>query len=336
MNFYNKLNRQVFSCGEYSLVPIRFEDRFDIMKWRNEQMFHLRQNKALTVEEQEHYFNIIVKQLFKEEEPGQILFSYLKGNKCIGYGGLVHINWKDKNAEVSFIMDSTLEADLFSFHWINYLKLIEEVAFSELELHKIFTYAFDVRPHLYPILENSGFINETILKEHCFFDGIMKDVYIHTKINTTLSLRKATSSDLGITFKWATSPDVRRYSYSTNEILFDDHLLWFNQKLSSLDCEYLIFMRGLQPIGSIRLDFNEENKEAIISYLIDPDYHGKGFGKHILMLTEIFMSRQGKEGKLNLVGYVMKENVRSSHLFKKLGYTEFREEDSNFKYVKEI
>src|SRR5690554_7644655 len=104
MNYYKVLSKQVYTAGNYSLVPIRMEDRFDIMKWRNEQIYHLRQSKPLTLEDQNHYFNNIVTKLFGQEQPTQILFSCLEGDRCIGYGGLVHINWLDKNAEVSFIM----------------------------------------------------------------------------------------------------------------------------------------------------------------------------------------------------------------------------------------
>src|SRR5690606_14503527 len=135
-------------------VPIRYEDRLAIMKWRNEQIYHLRQNKPLTIEDQENYFKNTISRLFDQERPDQILFSYLKGGHCIGYGGLVHINWIDRNAEVSFIMDSALESTEFSFHWDTFLSLISEVAFNELSLHKIYTYAFDLRPHLYKILED--------------------------------------------------------------------------------------------------------------------------------------------------------------------------------------
>jgi RimJ/RimL family protein N-acetyltransferase len=60
------------------------------------------------------------------------------------------------------------------------------VAFQELKLHKIFTYAFDLRPHLYSTLEKCGFYEEARLKEHCFFDGKYIDVIIHRKINKTL------------------------------------------------------------------------------------------------------------------------------------------------------
>lgn len=183
MNYYKILNKQVFKKGNFSLVPIRIEDRYSIMKWRNEQIYHLRQNKPLSTEDQDNYFNNVVSKLFAHERPEQLLFSYLENGICIGYGGLVHVNWIDKNAEVSFIIDTKLEKEFFEKHWHTYLKLIEEVAFEELILHKIYTYAFDLRPHLYPILEKNDFIQEANLKEHVFFENKFLDVKIHSKIN---------------------------------------------------------------------------------------------------------------------------------------------------------
>lgn len=186
MDSYKALNKQSFSKGIYQIVPIRYEDRLEIMKWRNEQIHHLRQPEPLTLENQENYFKNTVSQLFNQENPSQFLFSYLKDDVCIGYGGLVHINWIDKNAEISFIMKTELEKEQFDFHWITYLGLIEELAFSELKLHKIYTYAFDIRSHLYSPIEKSGFSKEAILKEHCLFEGEYKDVIIHSKINNNI------------------------------------------------------------------------------------------------------------------------------------------------------
>lgn len=183
MNSYKVLNKQVFSNGNYSIVPIRYEDRLDIMKWRNEQIYHLRQDQPLTIKNQEYYFQKNISKLFDDEKPNQILFSFLENDKCIGYGGLVHINWIDKNAEISFIMETDLEKEYFQSHWLTYLGLIEELAFVELNLHKIFIYAFDLRPHLYLAVEKGGFIKEAILKEHCKFEEKFIDVVIHSKIN---------------------------------------------------------------------------------------------------------------------------------------------------------
>ena len=183
MKSYFALNKQIFTDGIYSIVPIRYEDRFDIMKWRNDQIYHLRQNKPLTVEDQEYYFSNVIASLFEQEKPNQILFSFLENEKCIGYGGLVHINWIDKNAEISFVMNTDLETNSFHIHWTTYLGLIEKVAFEVLNFHKIFTFAFDLRPHLYDALESENYIREAVLREHCFFDNKFIDVIIHTKIN---------------------------------------------------------------------------------------------------------------------------------------------------------
>ena len=186
MNTYKVLNNQIVSSGNFSLVPIRFGDRYEIMKWRNEQIYHLRQNQPLTKEDQDKYFNEVVAKIFDEDQPKLILFSFLEGNNCIGYGGLVHINWVDKNAEISFIMNTDFEENDFKKYWFIFLNLLEKVAFWDLQLHKTFTYAFDLRPLLYTALEVSGFNEEARLKEHCYFEDRFIDVVIHSKFKRDL------------------------------------------------------------------------------------------------------------------------------------------------------
>lgn len=183
MATYICLNKQEYTLGEYSIVPLRYEDRYAIMKWRNEQIYHLRQARPLTDEDQQRYFDYVVAKLYDLPKPDQVLFSYLENGICIGYGGLVHINWIDKNAEISFIMDTQLENEHFAEHWSHYLTMLKEVAFQELGLHKIFTYAFDLRPYLYSVLEANGFYREATLKEHCCYNGEYKDVVVHALIN---------------------------------------------------------------------------------------------------------------------------------------------------------
>ncbi len=183
MNSYKVLNNQSFTSGKYSIVPLRKEDRYDIMKWRNEQIYHLRQHKPLTREDQDKYFESTVASLFKTEQPDQILFSYLENDICIGYGGLVHINWIDQNAEISFIMNTQLEEDNFEIYWSSFLKLLEELAFKQLEFHKLYVYAFDLRPHLYTVLELNQYFKDAVLKEHCIFNDQFRDVVIHSKLN---------------------------------------------------------------------------------------------------------------------------------------------------------
>ena len=96
MKRYKVLQKQIYSENTYSLVPIRFEDRMVIMKWRNEQIYHLRQSKLLTEEDQKNYFKNVVSKLFDQEQPDQILFSLYvvkesgqfscRGFRCLNVG----------------------------------------------------------------------------------------------------------------------------------------------------------------------------------------------------------------------------------------------------------
>jgi hypothetical protein len=181
-NKYSCLNKNEFSLDQFKIIPLRYEDRLEIMKWRNEQIYHLRQNKPLTLEDQENYFNVVISKLFEQEQPNQILFSFLEKGICVGYGGLVHINWIDKNAEVSFVIKTDVEEKYFETFWELYLNLIEQVSIEELNLHKLYVYAFDLRPNLYLTLENSNYFLDAKLNEHCFFNEKFIDVIIYSKL----------------------------------------------------------------------------------------------------------------------------------------------------------
>jgi RimJ/RimL family protein N-acetyltransferase len=333
MKAYRVLKQQTYTSGAFSIVPIRFEDRIKIMNWRNEQIYHLRQNKPLTLENQEHYFDTVVSKLFNQEQPNQILFSFLENAECIGYGGLVHINWIDKNAEISFIMQTSLEKERFDEIWSAYLNLLEQVAFDDLKLHKIFTYAFDIRPHLYSMLLKAGFKEDARLKEHCFFDGNFKDVVLHSKINHSLVLRLATIEDVNVTFDWATNKIVRQYAIQKGEITFENHKKWFSNKVTASDCVYFIAEINGVPIGSIRFDI-DENKEALLSFLLDTKYHGKGYGKAILKkgCEEV----QKLKELLKIIGVVSIENIPSLKTFKSLGFEQVAEKDSYITFDKKI
>lgn len=181
MRRYQGLSAQTVELDEYSMVPIRDEDRYAILKWRNEQMYHLRQAKLLTHKAQDAYFENVVAKLFEVEKPDQMLFSFLEHGQLIGYGGIVHINWLDQHAELSFIMNTELESTRFEELWSSYLECIEKLAFDDLRLHKLFVYAFDLRPHLYEVLESCGYFLDARLTDHCRVNGEFLDVVIHSK-----------------------------------------------------------------------------------------------------------------------------------------------------------
>lgn len=332
---YRILDTVSFDEGHHTLTPIRYQDRWDIMKWRNQQIYHLRQAKPLTAEDQEFYFTEVVSKLFAQERPSQLLFSYLYKGQCIGYGGLVHINWVDKNAEISFIMDTELETDEFHKHWGIYLSLIEKVAFTELNFHKIFTYAFNLRPHLYEAIEAVGYKQEAVLKEHCLFEGEYIDVIIHSKINDALSVRPATIEDLELTYTWATNPKIRAFAFNQQAIPFEAHSNWFKTKIeNTANCQYYIALLENKPIGSIRFDYAPEEHEWVISYLLDPKVQGRALGKKLLEIGCQTCLNQNKknEKQAPIVGYVMPSNLASVKAFERLGFNKNVQNDGCLKY----
>ena len=316
---YKVLAQNSFSKEEFSLVPIRYEDRFKIMEWRNEQMYHLRQSSLLTTADQENYFTKVIAQLFDKDKPDQILFSYLKDGECIGYGGLVHINWSDKNAEISFIMKTELEEKEFEKHWGIYLVLLELVAFKELKLHKIYTYAFDLRPHLYKAVEVNGYRKEAVLKEHCLFEGNFKDVIIHSKWNDILrlSIREIEESDKQITFEWANDPITRVSSFNSEPIKFNQHSIWFDSKLKDQTSHYFICKVGLKKAGLVRFDFDESKNAFIIGITIAPKYRGRKLSTPFLKeACEYFLSTCNGQ----ITAYIKEENIASVKAFEKAGF----------------
>jgi RimJ/RimL family protein N-acetyltransferase len=311
---YRRLSINQFNDGIYSLVPIRYEDRLLIMKWRNEQIYHLRQADPLTEQDQENYFNSVVAKLFDEEKPTQLLFSFLKDQECIGYGGLVHINWIDKHAEISFVMDTSLEKEHFSEYWNRYLHLIEQVAFEQLELHKIFTYAYDLRPHLFDAIEKAHYVKEAVLKEHCLFNNEYKDVIIHSKIKQNgLTLRRVNEGDAPLLFDWANDREVRNNAFNSNTISWQEHLNWFRIKLASQDTRMFLLLNQSTPVGQIR--FDREGNSWLISYSISGENRGKGFGKKIISLA----LKQFERGA-HFIAKVKPENSASLKVFETNGF----------------
>lgn len=306
---YKCLTQQEFANGEYKLIPIRFEDRYEIMKWRNEQIYHLRQKEPLTIEQQDAYFENVVSKLFDQVQPDQILFSFLKNEELIGYGGLVHINWVDRNAEVSFLTTNPKDLDL----WKPYLELLKQVAFSEIDLHKIFTYAYDVRFDLYTILESSNFILEAVLSNNSLSLNFQQDVRIHSCFNYNRKLwrRQANLGDASLLFAWANDETVRAKSKNTDLITWQEHLEWFSDKLLQNKSRVFIYFNHIHAVGNLRLDLI--NKEDKISYLVDKAYRGRGFGDAIIKDAM-------EKSQRNLIADVKIENAASNKIFEKNGF----------------
>lgn len=149
--------------------------------------------------------------------------------------------------------------------------------------------------------------------------------------NLTLSV--AIAEDVDLTYKWAKDKTIRKYSFATHEITFDEHAKWFLSKVNSEDNYYFIALLNGDNIGSIRFDLKEGG--AIISYLLDPLYHQKGLGGILLKKGLEFLISMNNANVNFVKGYVMAENISSIKTFVALGY-EMEKEGEYLRFIKKI
>ena len=330
-NSYKVLkNKSVFYLNEFSLIPIRLEDKYVIMKWRNEQIYHLRQEKPITKQDQDNYFEKIISPLFNEKHPKQILFSFLKSKNLIGYGGLVHINWELKKAEISFVMDTSLEKKYFNIYWNKFLKMIEYLAFEDLNLNKIFTIAFDVRPKLYESLKKSQFRLEHDINNFTKIKSKPVKILTHYKFNhNKLYLANVVKNDLYQLFIWVNEKIRLKNSFNNKPILWEDHIEWFSKKLISKETKiYILKVENIQ-VGQIRFDL--KNKIWEIDYSIDSKYRNKGYGKAIIQLGLEKFSKGSK-----IIASVKNDNYASIKVFESLMFKKSRNYNGITEYIKKI
>jgi spore coat polysaccharide biosynthesis predicted glycosyltransferase SpsG/predicted acetyltransferase len=178
--------------------------------------------------------------------------------------------------------------------------------------------------------------NENASKTNELIDGksierIQKHLDTLCKMSA-FEIREAAEIDTEITFSWAKHPDTRKYSFSKDPILWDSHCAWFLNKINSKNCLYLILENRSKKIGSIRFDINEQN--ALISYLIAPEFHGKGYGTLLLKKGLQFLEiNRSKCDFQKVTGVVQKSNIASIKTFERFGF-QTAEENGNFVFTK--
>jgi RimJ/RimL family protein N-acetyltransferase len=178
---YRCLKQTRYDYEGYTLTALREADIYHIKTWRNEQMDALRQSAPLDDDTQYRYYHEVVSPAFAEEKPSQILLSYLLNGECIGYGGLVHINWDLQRAEFSYLVETGRHEDkaLYQRELGIFFTVLKQIAFGELGLSRIFTESYDFRPYVTEAIERHGLRLEGRLRHHTRIQGQPVDVLFH-------------------------------------------------------------------------------------------------------------------------------------------------------------
>lgn len=132
-------------------------------------------------------------------------------------------------------------------------------------------------------------------------------------------LRKAVRQDIDLLFEWANEESVRKNSFSTGKILYDEHQEWFKHLLTREDAGQYIFMQEDGPVGQIRVYVNDG--EAEIAYSICIEKRGLGYGKEMLRLL-VEQIKQDFPKVKKLTAKVKPDNTASQKVFLDMGYAE--------------
>jgi RimJ/RimL family protein N-acetyltransferase len=173
------------SEGYFSLTTVQDAHIDSIRQWRNAQLDVLRQAACISSEQQERYFEREIWPRLTQPHPNNVLLVFLERERPVGYGGLVHIAWEHARAEVSFLLDPILTADIptYSRYFSTYLDLLKRLAFDGLRLHRLFTETFANRTDHICVLEANRFRLEGRLREHVRIGGTAVDSLIHGCLN---------------------------------------------------------------------------------------------------------------------------------------------------------
>ena len=181
-NKYRVFNgKKVFSSHNLLLKSISEHDIELIRIWRNNQTQILRQQEKISKEKQEEYFRKYVWNEMNSLNPKQILLSIIKNDITIGYGGFVNISWQDQRAEMSFILSDEIAKNetLYEKIFSEFIFLVQEIAFKNLNLNRIYTETYDIRPLHISILEKNKFKFEGRMKCHLIIDNKKVDSLLH-------------------------------------------------------------------------------------------------------------------------------------------------------------
>ncbi len=132
-------------------------------------------------------------------------------------------------------------------------------------------------------------------------------------------LRLAEMEDMDLLFMWANEEMVRKNSFSTRQITYEEHVNWYQNLLKDNQRKQYIFMCGNQPVGQARITL--QGNVAEIGYSICVTERAKGYGKELLDR----ISRQAWNDFPNIsrvIGRIKPDNVASQKAFSAAGYKE--------------
>ena len=119
---------------------------------------------------------------------------------------------------------------------------------------------------------------------------------------------------------------VRNNSIHPENIIYKDHVNWFQKVLSDEKYLILVVEQGGGFVGQVK--FNLDNTSATISLSLNDSQRGKGIGSRIILESVEFLINL-KYGLHDIIAYIKNDNIASIRSFEKAGFLYIGLEDVN-------
>ncbi|MBV6624167.1 MAG: UDP-2,4-diacetamido-2,4,6-trideoxy-beta-L-altropyranose hydrolase [Rivularia sp. (in: Bacteria)] len=141
-----------------------------------------------------------------------------------------------------------------------------------------------------------------------------------------IRLRPVNQTDCKLLWHWANDPEVRSVSFSSNSTIpWNNHVQWFNSKLSSPNCIIYIAINKLdEPIGQVRFDIKAN--EATISISIDANFRSQSYGSKLIKIATEKLFFESDIKTIN--AYIKNDNYKSVKSFINSGFHQIKVVDS--------
>lgn len=133
-----------------------------------------------------------------------------------------------------------------------------------------------------------------------------------------LKFRKAGEEDAALYFDWANDEVVRKQSYHSGMISWEEHISWFNKKLGDPGCLMLLFENERhEPVGQVRFQ-QETDSIYVIGISIAKEFRGKGYASRVLeQAATCFLDLHPTK---TIYAYIKKDNEGSIRSFSNAGF----------------
>lgn len=139
-----------------------------------------------------------------------------------------------------------------------------------------------------------------------------------------LRLRDITETDTCLIVQWRSNPDVYKYFIAPHRLTEEEHLHWFKSRYieDRNRFDWIALDDENQAVGIFGVKReNDLAEEAEVSYILDPNYYGRGYAAEAVKRLIVFCKTEWC--CKTVIAEIHKDNEKSIRFAKKLGFVEY-------------